>query len=78
VDKYRKSILKLLQERGPGKTICPSEVLEGEDKKNKALMEEVRQSARELSKEGILEWTQKGVRIDPEDFSGPIRLRLKT
>ena len=40
-------------------------------------MEHVRRSARLLAADGLIEITQKGKAVDPQDFRGPIRLRLK-
>lgn len=74
---YRSEILRRLEERGIGKTICPSELLEGDDKQNKEMMEEVRRAARKLADEGLIEICQSGEAIDPHTFKGPIRLRLK-
>lgn len=74
---YRSQILELLITRGPDKTICPSELLPIEQKQDKTLMEHVRRSARLLAHEGKIEITQKGQRVDPTDFKGPIRLKLK-
>lgn len=74
---YRQNILMLLSERDRGKTICPSEVLSPEDKTNAVMMEHVRRSARLLASEGRIEITQKGKAVDPLNFRGPIRLRLK-
>lgn len=74
---YKSQIMSLLAQRGPKKTICPSELLEGEDKQNKALMEEVRESARQLALRGEIEITQKGEVLDPSAIKGPIRLKLK-
>ena len=73
----RDEILARLAERGEGKTICPSEVLPLELKKNKEMMESVRAVARELVTEGLIEITQGGKVVDPQNFRGPIRLRLK-
>lgn len=73
---YRESILTLLSERGPHKTICPSEVLPAEQKKDKIMMEHVRRSARLLASEGKIQITQSGKAVDPTDFRGPIRLKL--
>jgi hypothetical protein len=75
---YREAILNLLTERGPGKTICPSEILPLELKKDKDVMEEVRESARLLVLENKIEITQSGRVIDPNSIKGPVRLRLKT
>lgn len=74
---YQAQILQLLAERGPGKTICPSELLSADQKTDTIMMEHVRRSARLLAAEGKIEITQKGQRVDPQDFRGPIRLRLK-
>jgi hypothetical protein len=74
---YRSQILALLSLRQAGQTICPSEVLKMEEKSNKVLMEHVRRSARLLAHAGLIEITQKGQRVNPDDFKGPIRLRLK-
>ena len=71
------ALLELLRTRGAGKTICPSEILADADKQNPARMEEVRQAARRLVHEGMIVITQKGHVVDPSDFRGPIRLRLK-
>jgi hypothetical protein len=74
---YRSRILNLLRERSPDKTICPSELLSGEDKQDAALMEQVRESARTLASQDLIEFTQRGKVIDPAAARGPIRLRLK-
>lgn len=67
-------ILSLLTMRDPGKSICPSEILAAEDKKNQQSMERVRDAARLLAHEGSVVITQKGKVIDPANFKGPIRL----
>lgn len=74
---YRESLMTLLKQRGLNKTICPSEILPNELKKNKILMEHVRTSAKSLAIEGLIEITQSGSPVDPLSFKGPIRLRLK-
>lgn len=74
---YENKILKLLSKRASSSTICPSEVLNAEDKKNKLLMEEVRQAARRLVHQNKIVITQKNKIVDPSDFKGPIRLKLK-
>jgi Protein of unknown function (DUF3253) len=74
---YRILILDLLRERGPTKTICPSEVLSDNDKQKPELMEEVREAARTLASQQRIEITQRGKVVDPAQFKGPIRLRLK-
>jgi len=74
---YRSRILELLQARGRDKTICPSELLDGNDKQNPTLMELVRASARTLAAQHQIEFTQRGKVVDPTAARGPIRLRLK-
>jgi hypothetical protein len=73
---YEDQILALLKERGNGKTICPSEVLPLEKKKDKTEMENVRSSARLLVAKGKIVMTQNGSTVDPSTAKGPIRLKL--
>jgi hypothetical protein len=70
-------ILALLKQRDPSSSICPSEVLSPDNKKNKDKMEEVRCAARRLVHKGLIQITQKQRVVDPSNFKGPIRLRLK-
>jgi len=74
---YKNEILELLNKRSVGKSICPSEVLDLELKKDKECMDLVRRSAVELVKENKIVITQKGIEVDPDNFKGPIRLRKK-
>ncbi len=74
---FREKILAKLKERGSGKTICPSELLPDTEKQISSRMEAVRRDAIALAHEGLIEITQKGRAVDPENFRGPIRLRLK-
>ncbi len=71
------NIIKLLNTRKSGKTICPSEVLQLEHKKNPEKMEQVRRAARLLVHENKIVIMQKGKVVDPNNFKGPIRLKLK-
>ena len=76
------AILTLLQARGAGKTICPSEaartVAGTEDRARwEPLMEPVRRAARRLVAEGVLVITQGGQIVDPSSAKGAIRLRLR-
>jgi deoxyribodipyrimidine photo-lyase len=68
-------ILSLLSERSIDSTICPSEALPLEDKKNKEKMEEVRSSARRLQAKGQIDFFQKGEKVEPYTVRGPIRLK---
>jgi hypothetical protein len=74
---YSDQILKLLSERASNATICPSEVLPLEQKQNKESLEHVRRSARLLAEADRIEITQGGRAVDPQNFRGPIRLRLR-
>lgn len=73
---YENQIMNLLKARGFDKTICPSEVLPNELKKNKEVMEQVRQSARKLVAKGDILITQGGHAVDPSTAKGAIRLKL--
>ena len=67
-------ILALLDQRGQGKTLCPSEVLENDGKSDKSKMELVRNAARLLAHSGKIVIQQKGNTVDPANFKGPVRL----
>jgi hypothetical protein len=72
----RRAILELLAERGPEKTICPSDAaraLAGE--RFRAQMETVRDAARDLVAEGRIEVTQRGEVVELDAAKGPVRLR---
>jgi hypothetical protein len=70
-------ILKLLSEREPGKTICPSDAARAlDDQGFRKLMPVVRDEARKLVAEGRIEVTQGGKRVDLDEARGAIRLRL--
>eukprot|EP01016_Furgasonia_blochmanni_P044796 TRINITY_DN6250_c0_g1_i2.p2 TRINITY_DN6250_c0_g1~~TRINITY_DN6250_c0_g1_i2.p2 ORF type:complete len:100 (+),score=5.20 TRINITY_DN6250_c0_g1_i2:154-453(+) len=74
-------ILHMVQMRGPTKTICPSEAARkyygGEEAVWRAKMPFIRDIARELVEENVIEVTQKGSVVDITVARGPIRLRLK-
>ena len=76
------AILRLLGQRGAGKTVCPSEVARAvagrEDRSAwEPLMEPTRQAAGHLVAEGRLVITQHGRAIDGATAKGPVRLRLR-
>ena len=82
------AILTLLAERGPAKTICPSEAAKlvvGDPRRNshaarrdwEALMEPARLAARRLVTQNRIVITQRNRIIDPATAKGPIRLRLR-
>ena len=75
------SILRLVTERGKGKTVCPSEVarhLGGPHPDGwSPLMQPVRRMAVRLTKEGRIAILRKGKPVaDPDDFRGIYRLGM--
>lgn len=73
------TILRLVDARGPGKTICPSEVardLGGPQPEDwSPLMQPVRRVAVQMVKAGQVAILRKGKRVeDPDDFRGIYRL----
>jgi Protein of unknown function (DUF3253) len=70
------AILDLIADRGPEKTICPSEAaraLAGEDD-FRPYMEPVREVAAKLARDGRVAVTQKGKQVAIGEARGPIRL----
>ena len=76
-EKLRSAILDMARERGPTKTICPSDAARavgGEQWRD--LMDDARDIARDLARKGDVEITQKGEVLDPDaTWRGPIRIR---
>lgn len=73
----RRQIMAQVAERGPEKTLCPSEVaraLGGEEWRS--LMPLIREVGAELLTEGLIEVTQKGNHVHPLTAKGPIRFRI--
>ena len=81
IAQLEQAILDLLAQRGPTKTICPSEAaraLAGPHKTDwHPLMEPARTAARNLHAAGKIFVTQNGRPVDPASVKGPIRLRLR-
>ena len=77
--RLRATILELARERGPDKTICPSDAaraIGGDDWRD--LMDDARDVARALAREGLVDVTQKGDALDPDaTWRGPIRIRIR-
>lgn len=75
--RLREAILELARERGPDKTICPSDAaraIGGDDWRD--LMDDARETARDLARAGQVQITQKGEVLDPDaTWRGPIRIR---
>ena len=71
------AIVRLLGERGAGKTICPSEAARAVRPEGwEGLMEAARAAARRLVASGQIVVTQGGVVVDASTAKGAIRLRL--
>lgn len=70
------TVLRLVEERGPVKSICPSEAARALAADWHALMGPVRRVAVRLAQAGRIEILRKGRPVDPADVRGVIRLRL--
>ena len=77
--RLRDAILVLVRERGPSKTICPSDAARAVGGERwRDLMDDARDIARKLAREGEVEISQKGEVVDPDaTWRGPIRIRAK-
>lgn len=76
--RLRAVILELLERRGSGKTICPSDAaraLAGDG--FRPLMDTARAAAAELVTDGEIEVLQRGEVVDIAQARGPIRLRRR-
>jgi len=70
-----RAIVDLIDRRGPGKSICPSEAAKLVDPENwRDLMEPARMAARRLVARGEALITQKGREVDPSTAKGPVRV----
>ncbi|CUX82947.1 DUF3253 domain-containing protein [Roseibaca calidilacus] len=72
----RAALMALAQERGAGKSFCPSEAARRLSADWRPLMPLIRKAAAELQSAGALQATQKGQPVHPERARGPIRLTL--
>lgn len=71
------AMLALLAERGPGKSICPSEAARAVDPQGwRRLLGQARATAVGLARRGRLVITRHGQPVDPDAFKGVYRLRL--
>ena len=77
-ERIEETILALVEERGPGKTICPSEAARSiaGDKPDQwsRLMGPVRLVAVRMMKQGRIVIRRKGKPVDPDDFRGVYRI----
>ncbi len=75
--RLRVEILRLADERGPEKTLCPSEAAGAVDPtRRQALTHVARAVACTLADEGLVVVTQKGVPVDGRTTPGPVRVGL--
>jgi hypothetical protein len=77
-----KVIVKILQSRQKGASICPSEAAramaqDDVEQQWRPLMEPTRRAARRLVHQGKICILQGGKIVDPSKFKGPVRLKLK-
>ena len=70
------TLLALVAERGPAKSICPSEVARALRPDWQSLLTEVRRVAARLAAAGRIDILRKGQRVEPQGVKGVIRLRL--
>ena len=70
------ALLRLVEARGPEKSICPSEVARALLPEWQGLMGAVRRVAVRLAMAGRIEILRKGKPVDPADVRGVIRLRM--
>lgn len=74
----RSMLIDIATQRGFGSSACPSEVARKLDVNDwRMLMPRVRAVASQLALDGIIDLTQRGVRLDPTlAWVGPIRIQL--
>ncbi len=74
------TMLALLEERGPGRTIGPADVAQAiggnQPEGWGPLMQPLRKVAVRLMKEGRIVILRKGRPVDPDDFRGTYRLAM--
>lgn len=74
-DRIEAAILSLVEQRGPGKSICPSDAArEAFPDTWNSHMRHVRAAAVHLARQGRIVILRKGKPVDPENFKGVYRL----
>lgn len=69
------AILTLIAQRGPGKSICPSEAARAFDPEGwRGRLRHVRETAVGLARQGRVVITRKGKPVDPNKFKGVYRI----
>ena len=71
------AILRLAAERGPDKSICPSEVARALEADWRPLMAPVRRAAIRLALAGRIDILRHGRPVGPDPVKGVIRLRAR-
>ncbi|MFI4969970.1 MAG: DUF3253 domain-containing protein [Lysobacterales bacterium] len=81
-ERIRECVLELLVQRGPGRSICPSEAAHLLAMRMECgwqeLMRPVRTVATALAEGGVIEALQHEAVVDIRDVRGPVRLRLRS
>ena len=77
--RLRAAMRALAEHRGPDSSTCPSDAARAVGGQTwRDLMDDARESARELARSGDFEITQGGDVVDPNsDWRGPIRIRTR-
>jgi hypothetical protein len=71
------TILTMAAMRGPDKTVCPSEIARALFPTNwRKHMQDIRDAAIKLQKDGKVTITQKGQLVDVEHIKGPVRIKI--
>ncbi|WP_092501975.1 DUF3253 domain-containing protein [Agrococcus jejuensis] len=72
-----RTMLRLVDERAPDRTICPSDVARavGDADSWRSLMDATRAVAARLADAGEVEVTQRGTVVDARTARGPVRIR---
>jgi hypothetical protein len=72
------TILRLVTERGPTKSICPTEAARAlAPEAWRSRLSDIRRVAADLARDGRIDIVRKGRAIDPALLHGVIRLRLR-
>lgn len=78
IDPIEAGILSLVTARGPGKSICPSEVARAIKPESwQSLMGPIRQAALRLVQTGAIDILRKGKPVPPGEVRGVVRFRLR-
>lgn len=76
-ERLASAVLALAGRRAPDKTICPSDAARAVGGGSwRSLMEDARDVARSLARDGEVEVLQRGEPVDPDEpWKGPVRIR---